>query len=174
QEREKTRIQYELEQAQLRAQKEVGEKEAQLLAAKAAAEEAEREAVRLKRAKSLHLKETLASLEAKRDRTDNRTVQLTSPNELKHLEKLSLLNEQYQQQSQGKQTDRIFLLVILVFTTFLDLNVAITTVIRHNTQSFLITFPADQAARAIYPFYQAPANNRSSFRDIHLSSAFSQ
>ncbi|KAG0019298.1 hypothetical protein BGZ80_006014 [Entomortierella chlamydospora] len=98
QEREKARIQYELEQAQVRAQKEAQEKEAQRLAAKAAAEEAEREAIRLKRAKSLHLKETLASLESKRDRSDSRNIQISSSEELKHLEHLRLINDQQQAQ----------------------------------------------------------------------------
>ncbi|KAF9354746.1 hypothetical protein BGX26_007398 [Mortierella sp. AD094] len=98
QEREKARIQYELEQAQVRAQKEAQEKETQRLAAKAAAEEAEREAIRLKRAKSLHLKETLASLESKRDRTDSRNIQFSSSEELKHLEHLRLINDQQQPQ----------------------------------------------------------------------------
>lgn len=93
-EREKARIQHELEQAQIRAQKEAKVKEAQRLAAQAAAEEAEREAIRLKRAKSLHLKETLASLEAKR--SDSRHVQFTNSDELKHLEHLRHLNEQQQ------------------------------------------------------------------------------
>ncbi|KAF9170725.1 hypothetical protein BGX21_004770 [Mortierella sp. AD011] len=98
QEREKARIQYELEQAQVRAQKEAQDKEAQRLAAKAAAEEAEREAIRLKRAKSLHLKETLASLESKRDRSDSRNIQISSSEELKHLEHLRLINDQQQAQ----------------------------------------------------------------------------
>ncbi|KAF9281969.1 hypothetical protein BGZ68_006294 [Mortierella alpina] len=94
QEREKARIQLELEQAQIRAQKEAQEKEAKRLAAKAAAEEAEREAYRLKRAKSMHLKETLASLESKRERTDSSTIQFSSSEELKHLEHLRLAGEQ--------------------------------------------------------------------------------
>ncbi|CAO3566267.1 unnamed protein product [Mortierella alpina] len=90
QEREKARIQLELEQAQIRAQKEAQEKEAKRLAAKAAAEEAEKEAYRLRRAKSMHLKETLASLESKRERTDSSTIQFSSSEELKHLEHLRL------------------------------------------------------------------------------------
>ncbi|KAG0206719.1 hypothetical protein BGX28_001864 [Mortierella sp. GBA30] len=94
QEREKARIQYELEQAQIRAQKEAQEKEAKRLAAKAAAKEAEREAYRLQRAKSMHLKEALASLESKRNRSDGRSIQISSPDELKHLEHLRLSNEQ--------------------------------------------------------------------------------
>ncbi|KAF9567713.1 hypothetical protein EC968_003172 [Mortierella alpina] len=94
QEREKARIQLELEQAQIRAQKEAQEKEAQRLAAKAAAEEAEREAYRLRRAKSMHLKETLASLESKRERTDSSSIQFSSSDELKHLEHLRLASEQ--------------------------------------------------------------------------------
>ncbi|KAI8605778.1 hypothetical protein EDD21DRAFT_362703 [Dissophora ornata] len=96
QEREKARIQYELEQAQIRAQKEAEEKELQRLAAKAAAEEAEREAIRLRRAKSIHLKETLASLESKRTRSDSATIQFSSSEELKHLENFRLANEQSQ------------------------------------------------------------------------------
>ncbi|KAF9949329.1 hypothetical protein BGZ72_008868 [Mortierella alpina] len=94
QEREKARIQLELEQAQIRAQKEAQEKEAKRLAAKAAAEEAEREAYRLRRAKSMHLKETLASLESKRERTDSSSIQFSSSDELKHLEHLRLAGEQ--------------------------------------------------------------------------------
>ncbi|KAG9323514.1 hypothetical protein KVV02_001355 [Mortierella alpina] len=94
QEREKARIQLELEQAQIRAQKEAQEKVAKRLAAKAAAEEAEREAYRLKRAKSMHLKETLASLESKRERTDSSTIQFSISEELKHLEHLRLAGEQ--------------------------------------------------------------------------------
>ncbi|KAF9968523.1 hypothetical protein BGZ70_003084, partial [Mortierella alpina] len=94
QEREKARIQLELEQAQIRAQKEAQEKEAKRLAAKAAAEEAEKEAYRLRRAKSMHLKETLASLESKRERTDSSTIQFSSSEELKHLEHLRLAGEQ--------------------------------------------------------------------------------
>ncbi|KAK3806787.1 MAG: hypothetical protein J3Q66DRAFT_358474 [Benniella sp.] len=103
QEREKARIQFELEQAQVQAQKEAEEKEAQRLAAKAAAEEAEREAIRLKRAKSMHLKETLASLEAKR--SDSRNVQITHPDELKHLEHLRHLNgEELSQRSSSSES----------------------------------------------------------------------
>ncbi|KAF9190131.1 hypothetical protein BGZ51_008920 [Haplosporangium sp. Z 767] len=99
--REKARIQHELEQAQIRAQKEAQAKEAQRLAAKAAAEEAEREAYRLRRQKSFHLKETLASLESKRNRTDNRTIQFSGSEELKHLEHLRLANEQNLSSGEG-------------------------------------------------------------------------
>ncbi|KAG0258525.1 hypothetical protein BG011_003233 [Mortierella polycephala] len=99
--REKTRIQHELEQAQIRAEKEAKAKEAQKLAAKVAAEEAEREAYRLRRQKSFHLKETLASLESKRNRTDSRTIQFSSSEELKHLDHLRLANEQQQSSGEG-------------------------------------------------------------------------
>ncbi|KAF9435132.1 hypothetical protein BGZ76_006840 [Entomortierella beljakovae] len=103
QEREKARIQYELEQAQIRAQRVAQEKEAQKLAAKAAAEEAEREAIRLRRVKSLHLKETLASLESK---TDNRNVQFSSSEELKHLEQFRLVTEE--QQRLSSESSKVF------------------------------------------------------------------
>ncbi|KAF9112673.1 hypothetical protein BGX27_002971 [Mortierella sp. AM989] len=104
QEWEKARIQHELEQAQIRAQQEEQEKEGQRLAAKAAAEEAEREAIRLKRAKSLHLKETLASLESKRDRSDSRNIQLSSSDDLKHLEHLRLGNEEARSSSESARS----------------------------------------------------------------------
>ncbi|KAF9904091.1 hypothetical protein BX616_001402 [Lobosporangium transversale] len=104
QEQEKARIQHELEQAQIRAQKEAEEREVQRLAAKAAAEEAEREAIRLRRQKSIHLKETLASLEAKVDRSESaRAIRFSDSEELKHLEHLRLLNEQQEQQRQQQQ-----------------------------------------------------------------------
>ncbi|KAF9934335.1 hypothetical protein FBU30_002474 [Linnemannia zychae] len=107
QEREKARIQYELEQAQIRAQQEAQEQELQRQAAKIAAEEAEREAIRLRRAKSIHLKETLASLESKRGRSDSRDIQFSPSEELRHLEHLRLANEDLpasiQKQSQSFQ-----------------------------------------------------------------------
>ncbi|KAG0068839.1 hypothetical protein BGZ89_003981 [Linnemannia elongata] len=93
QEREKARIQYELEQAQIRAQQQAQEQELQRQAAKVAAEEAEREAIRLRRAKSIHLKETLASLESRRGRSDSRDIQFSPSEELKHLEHLRLAND---------------------------------------------------------------------------------
>ncbi|KAF9366771.1 hypothetical protein BGX34_007545 [Mortierella sp. NVP85] len=133
QEREKARIQFELEQARIQAQKEAEEKEAQRLAAKAAAEEAEREAIRLKRAKSMHLKETLASLEAKR--SDSRNVQITHPDELKHLEHLRHLNgEQLSRRSSSSESF-------------------------HNAAP---SRPFGQASCAIYPFHQAPTTLRRS------------
>ncbi|ORZ11759.1 hypothetical protein BCR41DRAFT_356889, partial [Lobosporangium transversale] len=70
----------------------------------AAAEEAEREAIRLRRQKSIHLKETLASLEAKVDRSESaRAIRFSDSEELKHLEHLRLLNEQQEQQRQQQQ-----------------------------------------------------------------------
>ncbi|KAI1299059.1 hypothetical protein EDD11_006557 [Mortierella claussenii] len=103
QEREKARIQYELEQAQIRSHREAEEKEAQKQAAKAAAEEAEREAIRQRRAKSLHLKETLASLEAKHERSDSRTIHFSASDELKHLEQLRLIQDQPQPLTTGSE-----------------------------------------------------------------------
>ncbi|KAK3834327.1 MAG: hypothetical protein JOS17DRAFT_738695 [Linnemannia elongata] len=107
QEREKARIQHELEQAQIRAQLQAQEQELQRQAAKVAAEEAEREAIRLRRAKSIHLKETLASLESKRGRTDSRDIQFSPSEELKHLEHLRLANDGHpatQSQPQQQQS----------------------------------------------------------------------
>ncbi|KAG0322080.1 hypothetical protein BGZ97_008829 [Linnemannia gamsii] len=103
QEREKARIQYELEQAQIRAEQQAEEQELQRQAAKVAAEEAEREAIRLRRAKSIHLKETLASLESRRGRTDSRDIQFSPSEELKHLEHLRLANDGHPA-SQPQQT----------------------------------------------------------------------
>ncbi|KAG9066979.1 hypothetical protein KI688_012891 [Linnemannia hyalina] len=107
QEREKARIQYELEQAQIRAQQQAQEQELQRQAAKVAAEEAEREAIRLRRAKSIHLKETLASLESRRGRSDSRDIQFSPSEELKHLEHLRLANDGHpatQSQPQQQQS----------------------------------------------------------------------
>ncbi|KAF9551759.1 hypothetical protein EC957_004082 [Mortierella hygrophila] len=107
QEREKARIQYELEQAQIRAQQQEQEQELQRQAAKVAAEEAEREAIRLRRAKSIHLKETLASLESRRGRSDSRDIQFSPSEELKHLEHLRLANDGHpatQSQPQQQQS----------------------------------------------------------------------
>ncbi|KAG0287916.1 hypothetical protein BGZ96_008220 [Linnemannia gamsii] len=103
QEREKARIQHELEQAQIRAHQQAQEQELQRQAAKVAAEEAEREAIRLRRAKSIHLKETLASLESRRGRTDSRDIQFSPSEELKHLEHLRLANDGHPA-SQPQQT----------------------------------------------------------------------
>ncbi|KAF9584681.1 hypothetical protein BGW38_005591 [Lunasporangiospora selenospora] len=94
QEREKARIQHELEQAHIRAQQEAQAKEAKRLAAKAAAEAAEREAIQLKRLKDHHVKETLASLEARRGRSDSKNITFADKGELKHLESLRLTQDQ--------------------------------------------------------------------------------
>ncbi|KAF8933966.1 hypothetical protein BGZ47_010569 [Haplosporangium gracile] len=107
QEREKARIQYELEQAQIRAQQQAQEQELQRQAAQVAAAEAEQEAIRLRRAKSIHLKETLASLESRRGRSDSRDIQFSPSEELKHLEHLRLANDGHpasQSQSQQQQS----------------------------------------------------------------------
>lgn len=103
QEREKARIQYELEQAQIRAHQQAQELERQRQVAKVAAEEAEREAIRLRRAKSIDLKETLASLESRRGRSDSRDIQFSPSEELKHLEHLRLANDGHPA-SQPQQT----------------------------------------------------------------------
>ncbi|KAG0046957.1 hypothetical protein BGZ83_007887 [Gryganskiella cystojenkinii] len=101
---EVARIQYELAQAQLREE----EEERQVEAQRRAAEEAEREARRLRRQKSMHLKEALASLESKRARSDSGHVQFSSAEDLKHLEQLQLFNQQPQQQlsSQHEESRR--------------------------------------------------------------------
>ncbi|KAG0279080.1 hypothetical protein BGZ95_002311 [Linnemannia exigua] len=103
QEREKARIQHELEQAQIRAQQQAQEQELQRQAAKVAAEEAEREAIRLRRAKSIHLKETLASLESRRGRSDSRDIQFSPSEELKHLEHLRLASDDHPASAASQQ-----------------------------------------------------------------------
>ncbi|GJJ74350.1 hypothetical protein EMPS_06708 [Entomortierella parvispora] len=93
---EVARIQYELTQAQLREE----EEERRVHEQRRAAEKAEQEARRLRRQKSMHLKEALASLESKRNRSDNGLGQFSSSEDLKHLEQLQLFSPL--QQSPGK------------------------------------------------------------------------
>ena len=95
---EVARIQHELAQAQLREE----EEERRVQKQRRAAEQAEQEARRLRRQKSMHLKEALASLESKRARSDSGHV-LSSSEDLRHLEQLQLFSPQQQAHEKTSQ-----------------------------------------------------------------------